>query len=236
MSISVMTEVWQLNLPQNEKLVLLAFADHSDDDGVCFPSHKRVAWKTCISGRTVTRIVKKLEARGILRVLRPATGPGKASVYRVIPAKGDRLSPIVSGRQSVQERVTDATGKGDTAVSTQPSGTVTQPSLLGDEEEESPPDTRAETFLRMWKLGPRGSKKDARKQFMDAVPKKVRESVIEQAWGMMVASCSSMMFVPHMFRWIRSERWDEVLPPDEPEDEQFDAMAEVQRISDGTYD
>ena len=37
MSIRVMSAVWAIALPDSEKLVMLALADWSDDDGKCWP-------------------------------------------------------------------------------------------------------------------------------------------------------------------------------------------------------
>jgi hypothetical protein len=47
MSIKIMAAVWELNLPQNQKLVLLALADHADDRGTCYPSVARIAFLLC---------------------------------------------------------------------------------------------------------------------------------------------------------------------------------------------
>ncbi len=134
MSVKVMSAVWELNLPQNQKLVLLAFADHADDDGVCYPSVGRIAWKTGISERQVQRIVKKLRAAGLVVLLRNAQGGrGNAAVYQVQPKKGVKLSPFAGmgdsgdilseskGCHSQQERVTSGDQKGDIAASPEPS-------------------------------------------------------------------------------------------------------------------
>jgi|GEM_PF-1285860 biotin operon repressor len=134
MSVKVMSAVWELDLPQNQKLVLLAFADHADDDGVCYPSVGRIAWKTGVSERQVQRIVKKLRAAGLVVLLRHAQGGrGNAAVYQVQPQKGVKLSPFAGmsdigkalseskGCHSGQERVTSSAEKGDIAVSPEPS-------------------------------------------------------------------------------------------------------------------
>ncbi len=38
MSIKIMTAVWNLDLPDSEKLALLALADCANDEGLCWPS------------------------------------------------------------------------------------------------------------------------------------------------------------------------------------------------------
>ena len=79
MSIKVMTQVWELDLPRSEKLIALALADHGDDDGAhIYPSVARIAWKTGYSERQVQDILRALEARGLIRVVAyPNGGRGK---------------------------------------------------------------------------------------------------------------------------------------------------------------
>jgi hypothetical protein len=61
MSIELMNHVWKLELPTNEKIVLLAYADHARPDGTCiFPSVGLLARKTSYSEREVQRITRKL--------------------------------------------------------------------------------------------------------------------------------------------------------------------------------
>ncbi len=95
MSVKIMAEVWELNLPQNEKFVLLAFADHADDAGYCFPSIARVGWKTGYKERQVREICGKLRSRGLLESVKyHKGGRGKARVYRVRPEKGAKNAPF----------------------------------------------------------------------------------------------------------------------------------------------
>ncbi|QIN79627.1 hypothetical protein GBA65_15075 [Rubrobacter marinus] len=62
MSVQQMSLVWGLDLPPNQKLVLLAYADHADDDGEhVYPSLGRVALKTGYSRDQVRRVTRELE-------------------------------------------------------------------------------------------------------------------------------------------------------------------------------
>lgn len=62
----MMSLVWELTLPDSEKLVLLALADCADDEGVCWPSIATLARKCTKSERTVQCCIRSLEQRGHL--------------------------------------------------------------------------------------------------------------------------------------------------------------------------
>jgi hypothetical protein len=62
----MMSLVWELTLPDSEKLVLLALADCADDEGVCWPSISTLARKCTKSERTVQCCIRSLEQRGHL--------------------------------------------------------------------------------------------------------------------------------------------------------------------------
>ena len=124
MSVKIMAQVWELDLPQNHKLVLLAFADHADDDGICFPSVARVAWKTGYSERQIKAIGKQLRGAGlIVPVSHFEGGRGKATVYRVQPEKGAKISPFRRGKGEVQGKkgCGPAQQKGEVATASQSS-------------------------------------------------------------------------------------------------------------------
>lgn len=113
MSINIMAGVWKLELPQGEKLLLLALADHADYDGNhIFPSVARQSWKTGISERQVQRLLRKLEARQILiSVAHRKGGRGWATEYRIDLSAGNQRSFEKKG--DIRERVTSKTEKGD---------------------------------------------------------------------------------------------------------------------------
>jgi len=104
MSVKVMSQVWQSELPRDEKYILLAYADHANDYGdSIFPSVGHTAWKTGYSDRSVQIITAKLIERGVLK---PAgKGPGFTNRYSIVldalPQRGDyrgvkKLHPVES--------------------------------------------------------------------------------------------------------------------------------------------
>lgn len=66
MSVRMMALVWELNLPDSEKLVLLALADCANDEGYCWPSIETLKKKCSKSERTVQNCIRTLCVKGHL--------------------------------------------------------------------------------------------------------------------------------------------------------------------------
>ena len=137
MSVKQMGLVWELNLPPNQKIVLLALADHADDDGGnVYPSIKRTAWKTGYNERQVQRILSELRESGLIeQVANAEGGRGKTTRYQLYLEKGDKLSPFTpdsqsKGDKSSAQRVTSETVKGDAHVTR----TIIEPPVEPSEE------------------------------------------------------------------------------------------------------
>jgi hypothetical protein len=85
MSVKVMGRVWDLELPHNQLIVLLAMADHADHADHAgynvYPSLGLVAWKTGYCKRSVMRTIKKLVASKLLIVVQSVQGHVKE--YRI---------------------------------------------------------------------------------------------------------------------------------------------------------
>jgi len=90
---------------------------------------------------------------------------------------------------------------------------VDQTSLLSDGDA---PDTRADDFETLWAVSRRGPKPQARDQYMKAVPSKVSAHQIHAAWLDLVTN-TEPKYVPHLFRWIRDERWTEHVVHETPQ-------------------
>lgn len=82
MSDRAKTFAWASQLPPTERFILLALADHADQDGghidTALPS---IAGKTGYAHRTVQRTVQKLIERGVLSLV--AAPAGQASMYQI---------------------------------------------------------------------------------------------------------------------------------------------------------
>jgi len=94
MSGKIMGKVWDLDLPHNQLLVLLALADHADHEGNnVYPSLGLIAWKTGYSEQQVRRVLRSLEKIGILQTVERK--PGKVTRYRIIIEAGIQKLPRV---------------------------------------------------------------------------------------------------------------------------------------------
>lgn len=129
MSIRLMNDVWKAPVSATDKLVLLALADWSNDDGQCWPSMAQLIVKTGLSERGVRKSLRRLEDEGQLT---SRQNPGKGVHYTVhpgttcppaqnaprhhVPQTPARRAPNTSGTtnkpsQASPSRVTPASGK-----------------------------------------------------------------------------------------------------------------------------
>lgn len=82
MSVKWMAEVWgYFELTQHETLVLLALADHANDDGVCWPSLDHISLKSRCTKDAVCRAIKRLEK---LRYVAKRRRAQKTTVYQLL--------------------------------------------------------------------------------------------------------------------------------------------------------
>lgn len=112
MSIKAMTRVFDESEARlGARLVLLALADFSNDDGRSWPSVATIARKARLSPRQVQRILRDLETEGEL-VVEEGAGPHGCNMYRIVFQGGDNLSPVenVRGDKSDTGGVTFRTG------------------------------------------------------------------------------------------------------------------------------
>ncbi len=66
MSVKALSWAWEQELAEGEKLLLMAIADHADDEGVCWPGQAGLARKIGRTDRTVRTRLVKLEALGLI--------------------------------------------------------------------------------------------------------------------------------------------------------------------------
>jgi hypothetical protein len=75
---------WELALPHPLKYVLLAMLDHADHLGRnMYPGYDLIAYKTDYHEKTVNRLVRELQALGILQLDDPARNPSPSNPFHV---------------------------------------------------------------------------------------------------------------------------------------------------------
>ena len=114
-------------LGPTERLIMLALADHADDDGRCYPSILRLCERTGLSERAVQTNVKALSEKGYLRVI-VGGGKGNANVYFVSPNPAAQtpyqMHPAADAPQTPQQMRSNPA-----ADAPEPSGTIKEPSI-----------------------------------------------------------------------------------------------------------
>lgn len=100
MSIELMNHVWKhADVTGSELLVLLALADYSNEQGICWPSLNTIGQKARISRRQVIRILQKLGEMGLVEVLEPGGvigGQNRANLYKIHSDKMTLRSDVMT--------------------------------------------------------------------------------------------------------------------------------------------
>jgi len=98
MSIKIMSQVWEHSKHKGSPLLLLlAIADHADDDGHAYPGVERLAKKIRMTKRNTQIILTKLAKSGELEIQRNqglTTKKGRTNLYHVnVKPRGENFSP-----------------------------------------------------------------------------------------------------------------------------------------------
>lgn len=77
-----MSKVWETPmLSSTDKLVLLALADNSNDEGICWPSIATIVKKTDLSERSVHYSIERLKT---LKFIAVDSKPGSSNIFRLL--------------------------------------------------------------------------------------------------------------------------------------------------------
>ncbi len=95
MSVHISSACKKLEYRGAKREVLLEFADHANDDGICWPSRGRIMYNTGLSESAVKQQMKELRDAGVLVVVdQHEGGRGKVPIYKVCPEKGPQKTPF----------------------------------------------------------------------------------------------------------------------------------------------
>ena len=97
MSVRLMSMAWQSGLPKNQKILLLAYADHANDDGSSiYPGEDLVAEKTSDSKGNVRRVTKLLLESGILIQTKPGYRGQRAEYLINVAALEEQIASHIA--------------------------------------------------------------------------------------------------------------------------------------------
>lgn len=102
MSIEIMSLVFKAAIPTTQKFVLIAIADHCNQDGKGWPSIQRIASHTSLQTRTVYRAIHDLETWGFLS--KSHNPHSKSTLYTI--NKAVLLKHLTNG-QMTHDHLTD---------------------------------------------------------------------------------------------------------------------------------
>ena len=152
MSVKVMAQVWDSTLPPNQRLVLLAYADHANDDGTSvYPGEARMVTKTGYSAGNIRKITAALIRDGWLYQVASGRRGQRAgftvNVRKLLGAQSDTQTDGI-GYPNDEDRVSESSGKpllGDTP---NHHGTIMEPSVGSIAALATVADTKIATIKR----------------------------------------------------------------------------------------
>lgn len=236
-----MGQVYELAVKRPQREVLMALADHSDDDGNCWPGIPYLAWKTDYSERQVQRIIRELQSLRLVEVVgnefggRSSDGTGLSRRYILHldrgvkkspfkPAKGDEKSPLKGDTQMSGLRVTSDPDKGDIHGDKGDTQMSPKPSLEPRTNLELLRSTASQTdndgFEEFWKHYPKRNGKKIGKDQAHSDWRRLNNTERREAMVGVVhyrAACDSgTTLAKDAFRWLRGKTfrdWQEPAAP-----------------------
>ena len=128
MSVKALAWAWVQDIPATTKMVLMALADHADDDGVCWPGIKGVSEKCGLNPRSVRRHISRLCHMGLIEsVPRYRSDGSRTSNLFILKMQPSQNIPDLELATEVPKAGwTELSAPPDTSVRTR---TVIEPSL-----------------------------------------------------------------------------------------------------------
>jgi len=137
-SIRIMSNVWAKSLQEGTRLLmLLAIADHANDDGVAYPGIAHLAKKCRVQRRRAMQIVAALIEGGDVSVSYMGGGRGNKKVFQIAPFYLPEGRKGAIGNQ--KGAIPDAKGEGKYP----PTYTESSLSLLNNQDSNKPKSTHA---------------------------------------------------------------------------------------------
>lgn len=198
-----MGQVWDLDLPANKLLVLLALTDHADHNGDnIHPSMELVAWKTGYSERQVRRIVQGLVKD---KILAAEKRPGKTTLFTAHLENGKQKEPFKRSNmvgQNVTPDIAMSDQVGHSYVRTTPDTQMSDEPSVKPSRTVSAPKPRPINPVTPWH--------DALLLCFNLKPDTVTKSADRTYWTA-ASELSAIKFpvehIPDLYRWCVAQGW-----------------------------
>ena len=173
MSVRIMSDVFESDsLGPTERLIMLALADHADDEGKCYPSIARLCRRTGLKERAVQNNIRSLAEQGYLTII-IGGGRNNCNLYIV------RAKPRI---KCPPHNMPPASDDAETPhlVTENPASDAPKPSRTTKEAPEEPlvvpqpkkPKRRASSISEDWEPSERNVEDAFKKQF---TPQEIRD-------------------------------------------------------------
>jgi len=197
MSLRALTWAWEQELTNpSEKLVLLAIADHANDDGMCWPSMSHVAERCLLSTRQIQRITEQLVDYGLVTRERRKRPDGTLGTYTyTLNIHRTPMSGPTGHPRPVVHR---------TPVSAQ------------NRHNRTVIESTHDHFDRFWQLYPRKIAKQKCSRWWQRNADMVSPVILTgiQRWAdYWQQSNTETRYIPHPYTWLTQERWYDDPPP-----------------------
>jgi len=207
-----MSQVWDATArTTSHKLVLLALADHADDDGRCWPSLERVAAKCGIQVRAVQKRIRDLQHDGQVQVV---NRPGRSNMYLITPVPQD--TPVLKDTPVPQDTTTPVL-KDTPPLSSRTPRTIKEPSVeppnkqrpVRTDADVHTADVHAHEFETWWTAYPRKiGKGRARTAYRQALTKTSAHTLTTALHQQRAELANTEpKYIPHPATWLTQERW-----------------------------
>jgi DNA-binding MarR family transcriptional regulator len=226
-SVKASTWAWQMPLKGNEKLVLLALADHANDEGKCWPKVTSIAEKCGLDRTTVIAQLKKLHELNIFskETVYDNLGRKRGNVYTLtINLSGESLRSELLRWKSLRSE--NYATKSDLPLSLggnfppliiESSLITINESSIKENKKEKKEIYNKSDFEKLWEAYPRKvSKEAARKVFekinptsdalrimLEAVSNQATERILAKRYGEWRPEWK------HLSTWLNGKNWED---------------------------
>lgn len=231
MSVKLIDKAFNTDVKGNEKLVLLALADNSNDTGVCFPSYNTLQRKTSMNRGTLAKWIKSLEAKRLIFKAnrKRKSGANSSNKYLLFPDEmfelldeedalffNQSLENVLPNQSLEVELPNDNQSLEVELEQSLEVELESEPSLLEPSLSSLTVTQKAELFELFWSVYPkRKAKQKAREAFMkpknfDSMPSiEIMIDKINMLRATKEWQKDKGQFIPHPATWLNAHGWED---------------------------